>query len=184
MTATGLEASFRLNSPIRRCNGHHGIAHAPLQGQYKGVNCTAVAAAYPIRFCKAILDDILTYVQPKGFLRAVRRQVLQNHLIYYKRERCEFGGAATRDMVHAYLAGKCRYGRIPKEKTSGSLQLFYSRCRLSTRSSTTCRTEGSLTVDASIELSREEVVYFKHLCCEIVEDSVNVFEEADGKEIS
>ena len=118
MKATVLEANFRLKSSIRRCNGHHGQAHTPLQGQYQGVNRTAMAAVYPVRFCKAILDDILMYIQPKGLLRSRHRQTLHNNQIYYKCERCEFGRGATRDMVHTFI--QCRYGRIPKEMSTAS----------------------------------------------------------------
>lgn len=74
--------------------------HFKVQGQYQGVNRAAMAAVYPARFCKAILDDILMYIQPKGLLRSMHR--------------------ATRDMVHTFIPGECRYGRIPKEKSTAS----------------------------------------------------------------
>ena len=71
LKATGLEAyGFKLKMSLRRCNGHQGTPHASLQGQYMGVNRTAMAAVYPVRFCQALLQDFLRHLQPKGLLRA------------------------------------------------------------------------------------------------------------------
>lgn len=45
LKATGLEAyNLRLKMVLKRCNGHHGTAHASLQGQHLGMNRTAMAA--------------------------------------------------------------------------------------------------------------------------------------------
>ncbi|CAK9064357.1 unnamed protein product, partial [Durusdinium trenchii] len=93
--STGLESNIKLKMVIRRCNGHHGQAHAALQGQHNGVNRTAMAAVYPSGFCRALLQDFLKHIQPKGLLRSRHRDAWQTLRTYYKCERCELGRAVV-----------------------------------------------------------------------------------------
>ena len=114
LKSTGLEANFRLRQCIRRCHGHRGVPHTPLQGQVNGINRTAMAAVYPMRFCKAIMEDILYYPEPRGALRRKHLDTWTHYQVLYTCERCRFGRAAMAHMEHNFLPGECRYGKWPE----------------------------------------------------------------------
>ena len=181
--STGLESNIKLKMAIRRCNGHHGQAHAALQGQHNGVNRTAMAAVYPSGFCRALLQDFLKHIQPKGLLRSRHHDAWQTLRTYYKCERCGFGRAATADMQHSFIPGECRYGRIPKtsESSPSTTPSPWTEFQKAARNHKGLK-EVTLTVPVGFKMSPEEVVYLKHLLCTLIEQSMVFFEEADGKD--
>ena len=187
LKATSLEANFKLRVAVRRCNGHRGVPHTPLQGQHNGINRTAMAAVYPQRFCKALIEDVIHTIAPHGGLRPKILHSLAQTAIYYKCERCELGRAALPGTEHTYIPGECRYGRkLEKMATaapstpsmaSSPLEDFKRAARSHANAKAV-----TLTAPADYNLSPEDQVHLKYLLCKIVEDSMSVFEAAGGKE--
>ena len=182
LKATGIEANFKLRLSLRRCNGHNGMPHAPLQGQHQGKNRTAMAAVYPTRFCKALIQDIIQWFQKRNTLHMRLVDSWTYHQVLYKCERCKFGRAATADMEHSFIPGECRHGRMFKEPSAAP----------SAASSPTAdfqrgiRAHGGMSqveiqVPDSMEFTAEDKLYLKGLLCQLVNDSMTIFDEVtDG----
>ena len=123
--ATGLQANITLRKAINRCAGHGGRKHAQLQGSSNGKLRTTQAAVYPGRFCKAIVADIMKYIQGNKS-GAPQTTYLTNHQhteIYYKCERCRLGRAAPPDMEHTLVPRECRVAASLPTPASSTAQV-------------------------------------------------------------
>ena len=185
LKATGLEANFKLRMSLRRCNGHRGQAHVPLQGQHNGMNRTAMAAVYPTRFCKGIIQDILVYLKVNGSLRSRFIDAWHVHQILYSCERCKFGRAALPDMEHTFIPGECRYGRDPGKKKGKSIEAAVSSSPSLDFQRAARQHAGmsdvKITVHEQHELNADDKLYLKYLMCTLVEESMSIFDEVtDG----
>ena len=112
--ATVIVGNVKMVKTAKRCNGHKGLPHAVLQGQVGGINRTAKAAVFPMRMCRAIVDDVWKYVKTKN-LKLTSWPASLNLMAFagYKCERCQLGRAALPFMEHTLIPGECRYGRRP-----------------------------------------------------------------------
>ena len=188
LKATGIEANCKLRSTLRRCNGHRGVPHVPLQGQHKGVNRTAMAAVYPVRFCKAIIEDMLYNLYPRGSFRPKCLDAAQRAEVMYTCERCQFGRGALPHMEHTFMPGECRYGRDPdkaRRVAKKKLEPQASNPMLDFQKSAR---EHALAKDITIKipeqygLTPEEAVYLKYLFCQLVKDSIAILDEIIKKQ--
>ena len=185
LKATGLESNIRLKLCIRRCNGHKGVPHAPLQGQHNGVNRTAMSAVYPLKFCRSLFHDILQYLYAKGFLKQRVHDVWHAQQILYTCDRCRFGRAALPDMEHSFIPGECRYGRDPKKSSSSSSSTASPVTEFQrTARSSMASAEVKIEVPPTWQISAEETVYLKAFLCRLVEETTPIFDEVKDGEYS
>ena len=183
LKATGLEANFKLRASLKRCNGHRGVPHLPLQGQHRGISRTAMAAVYPVRFCRAIIEDILYHLQPRGSFRPNRLNALTNVEIFYKCERCSMGRAALPFMEHSFIPGECRYGRHPdKAPATPSMAANPLEDFKRAAKSHALAKKVELNYPEDFDFTAEEAVWIKYLMCEIRKSSLAVFDEAKGED--
>ena len=108
--ATALLTNRRWPRTTKRCNGHKGVQHGQLQGQWQGCSRTAMAAVYPKRMCQALSQDVRAQLR-QGRCSPWPRLFFGFQDALYSCERCQLGRAAPPGCEHTMVPGQCRYGQ-------------------------------------------------------------------------
>ena len=178
--ATAMVANVKMNRTAKRCNGHHGVQHAVLQGSVGGINRTAMAAVYPMRMCRAIVEDVWKFTQrEKQNFKKWPNELLLMVTHGYECERCTMGRAALPWMEHTFIPGQCRYGRHPagegpraRQQVEDPLAAFKRRARQKPM------TEVKLETSPTISLNVDQSFYLKYTLMVMVQDCLTLFTEA------
>ena len=194
---TGLQANMSLRNSLCRCQGHQGKVHGQLQASYGGINRTTSAAVYPVRLCKAIIEDV------KKFSRRHKNEVyhydiyyeVYHYDIYYKCEKCRLGKNAPPGVEHSLVPRECRHAsKLPNESAPASSSAGVNVRRIVNVSVHQLMEEFRqeamkhknlddimLRCPEHIKLTAMENVTLRYVLMKLLEDSVNIISETKSK---
>ena len=110
--STAILSNRRWRHVKKRCDNHRGLPHGILQGQTKGINRTALAAAQSAcvnsmaKICGRYCARTMRWASRNG-----HRNCCGHTLFYYSCERCQLGRAAPPGMERSMVPGQRRYGQ-------------------------------------------------------------------------
>ena len=188
--ATGFIANMKLRKTCKRCGGHQGKPHAHLQGKINGMNRTSLAAVYPKTMCHQICKDVIQYLTESKQIKIPTwprslQHIWHSHL--YKCLRCQLGRAAPAGVEHSLLPGECRHGvyptadgKRPRVVPPDPTADWKKKVRVNPLE------DVKLEVPEAFKVTPEDMVYWKSALLQLVNDSINVLDEATkaGKECS
>ena len=177
--STVIVGTVKMNNTAKRCNGHKGQAHAVLQGQYKGVDRTSRAAVFPMRMCRAIVDDVWRFVRAAGCqFRQWPASLVLTSLTFYECERCQFGRGALPWMEHTLIPGQCRYGRRPPGERREPLVQQDPLSKFKKQAREKDMSDVALALPVDITLDVPATLYLKFSLFRLVQDCLALFSEA------